>query len=160
MTVQTANIHASCVVVARAGEVFAAPRDAGVLLLGGSGAGKSDLALRLIACGAVLVADDRCDLYISHNALHARAPRLLAGMAEIRGVGILPLSHSDNARVALVVRCVASATIARLPEPMRYRPPDALHAPEHLWPPEIAIAAFEASAPAKILAAAAHFARA
>ena len=56
------NIHASCVVCARAGAAFGVPEDAGVLLLGESGSGKSEAALRLIAIGAKLVADDRCEL--------------------------------------------------------------------------------------------------
>lgn len=153
------NIHASCVVLARGGNAFTRPRNAGVLLLGESGAGKSDLALRLIANGALLVADDRCDLYIKDDALHVQAPRALAGLLEIRGVGIVPIACARNARVALAVRCVALETIARLPEPVRYRPPDALQAPQQSWPPEIAVAPFEPSATAKVLAAAAHFAR-
>ena len=52
------NIHASCVAV----------RGEGVLILGASGQGKSDLALRLIDRGATLVADDRCDIWFEHPA--------------------------------------------------------------------------------------------
>ena len=152
------NIHASCVVIARAGNAFGASPDAGVLLLGESGAGKSDLALRLIAMGAVLVADDRCDLYMQTNSLIARPPRALAGLAEIRGLGIVSLPYAQEARIALVVRCVAREAIARLPESLRYHPPEDLQAPRRLWPAEIAVAPFEASAPAKILAAAARVA--
>ncbi|MGH6876131.1 MAG: HPr kinase/phosphorylase [Rhizomicrobium sp.] len=153
------NIHASCVILGAAGERFGAQRDLGVLLLGDSGGGKSDLALRLIACGAMLVADDRCDLFMSGGALHARAPRTLRGMIEIRGVGIVNLSYETEARIALAVRLVAPGTIARLPEPLRYRPPAGLAAPESVWPPELAIAPFEASATAKIAAAVAKSSR-
>ena len=59
------KIHASC--VALAGK--------GVLILGDSGAGKSDLALRLMDDGARLVADDRTELYASSAAGYARARR-------------------------------------------------------------------------------------
>jgi HPr kinase/phosphorylase len=152
------NIHASCVVLGRAGELFGAPQEIGVLLLGESGAGKSDLALRLIAHGAVLVADDRCDLFVWERALHARVPEALQGMIEIRGLGIVKLPYLTSARIGLAVRLVLADTIDRLPERARYRPPELLALPESRWPPEIAVAAFEASGPAKIAAAAAAFA--
>jgi len=154
----TINIHASCIVLGRAGEPFGARHDLGVLILGESGAGKSDLALRLIANGAMLVADDRCDLFVCAGALHAGAPPTLQGMIEVRGVGILKLPYRISARIGLAVRIVAAGTISRLPEPARYRPPELLAMPESHWPAEIAVAGFEASAPAKIAAAAATFA--
>ena len=154
---QSVNIHASCVVLAGAGEAFSAPRDAGVLLLGDSGTGKSDLALRLIARGAVLVADDRCEIFVKGNALRSRAVQNLAGLIEVRGVGIVRLPFISEARVALVARLVAPQFVPRLPEPARYEPPPALSAPDAVRPPEIVLAPFEASACAKLAAAvAAH----
>lgn len=153
------NIHASCVVLARAGEPFGAPADWGVLLLGDSGAGKSDLALRLIGRGALLVADDRCDLMLAADGLHARAPRPLKGLVEVRGLGILHLPDREHARIGLAVRLASPAAVARFPEPARYRPPPELEAPESLWPAEIALAPFETSAPEKLLAASALLAR-
>ena len=138
--------------------MLSAPPDAGVLLIGDSGAGKSDLALKLIGEGALLVADDRCDLYIDAGSLYARTPHRLAGLIEIRGVGILTLPHCKLARIALVARCAAQETIKRLPEPRRYCPPEALEAPEQIWPPEIAVAPAEASAALKVIAAAAQLA--
>jgi hypothetical protein len=62
---------------------------AAVLLLGGSGLGKSDLALRLIDRGWELVADDRVDLARAGDRLVASAPPALFGRIEMRGVGIL-----------------------------------------------------------------------
>jgi HPr kinase/phosphorylase len=153
------NIHASCVVLARAGEAFGAPADTGVLILGASGAGKSDLALRLIAMGAMLVADDRCDLFVSSDALYAAVPPTLAGMIEIRGVGIVRLPWQPEARIALAVRLAPPEAILRLPEPSRYCPPTPLEILTGNLPREILLASFEASATAKVLVAAAECAR-
>lgn len=61
-----------------------------VLLLGPSGAGKSDLALRLVAAGWRLVADDRVVVRVEGDRLIASAPPRLAGLMEVRGVGIVP----------------------------------------------------------------------
>lgn len=149
------NIHASCVVLGRAAEAFGASPDAGILLLGRSGAGKSDLALRLIELGSLLVADDRCEISADDETLWARPPRALAGLIEIRGVGIATLAFASEARVSLAVRLIEPCAVARLPEPERYEPPRSLRASKRVWPPLIALAPFEASAPAKIVAAAA-----
>lgn len=159
MTSPRINIHASCVVLGRAGNAFGAPREAGVLILGESGAGKSDLALRLIAMGATLVADDRCDLFVTSGELRAAVPATLAGMIEVRGVGIVQVPYQPDAQIVLVARLAEAAAVPRLPEPARYRPPPPLELAESQLPYEIFLAPFEASAPAKILAAAGEFAR-
>jgi HPr kinase/phosphorylase len=99
------QIHASC--AARAG--------AGVLLLGPPGSGKSDLVLRLLGLGFSLVADDRVD--IDEDGV-AHPPAALAGLLEIRGVGIVRLTHAPSARLALAVN-LASAE-PRLPAPARH----------------------------------------
>ncbi|WP_040850329.1 HPr kinase/phosphorylase, partial [Nitrospirillum viridazoti] len=76
------RVHATCVSVG----------GAGVLLRGASGSGKSDLALRLVDAGALLVADDQVALAADPTAtlLTATAPERLAGLIEVRGLGILP----------------------------------------------------------------------
>ena len=150
------NIHATCVRLGRAGAAFGAPPDAGVLLLGKSGAGKSDLALRLIALGATLVADDRTDLYVRRGKLYARPPARLAGLIEVRGIGIVKLPHAPRVCVTLVVELGREAT--RLPDHRRYRLPAGLALPAAAAPPMVKIAPFEASAPAKIVAATAAYA--
>lgn len=76
----------------------------GVLLLGPSGSGKSDLALRLIDRGAALVSDDYTRLVRSHDQLIASAPSTIAGKIEVRGLGIVGVSHVDDVPVALAVR--------------------------------------------------------
>ncbi len=150
------NIHASCVVLRRAGDVFGAPEDCGVLLLGESGAGKSDLALRLIAEGAQLVADDRVELFMRDGALWAKPPRTLAGLIEARGVGILSLPFEAEARIGLIVQLVPRAKMPRMPAPERFEAPASLAA--GLMPHLIRLAPFDHSAVAKIAAAAAAFA--
>jgi len=85
----------------------------GVLLLGASGAGKSDLALRLIDGGARLVADDRTSVDVEDGRAIASPPPAIAGMIEARGLGIYLLDHDQAVPLAL---CVAlGAPPARLP---------------------------------------------
>ena len=151
------NIHATCLRLAAAGRPFGAPPDCGVLLLGPSGSGKSDLALRLIAAGAELVADDRTDLFVRRGRLYGRAPARLAGLFEIRGLGIVALAHAREARIALVVKMGRCGQ--RLPAHRRYAPPAALGPLAKAAPPIITLSPFEASAPAKLAAATAAYAR-
>ena len=96
--------HATCVAVG----------GRGLLILGASGSGKSALALRLLALGAVLVADDRVDLCRRGDAVMARAPAALAGLIEARGVGILYAPSLPEARVGLIVDLDREETL-RLP---------------------------------------------
>ncbi len=99
------QIHASC--AAREGQ--------GVLLLGPSGSGKSDLLLRLLDRGFDLVADDRVDL----EAGVASAPAAIAGLVEVRGIGVVELPHIPRAAVVLAV---ALGTGERMPDPARHGP--------------------------------------
>jgi serine kinase of HPr protein (carbohydrate metabolism regulator) len=145
------NVHATCLRVGRAGRPFRAPASAGGLLLGDSGAGKSDLALRLIGRGAQLVADDRTDLCVESGRLVARAPRSIAGLLEVRGVGIVAVAHAASAHIALVVNLAGK--VRRLPKQQRFAPPQALKLAPKARPVLIALSAFEDSAPDKILAA-------
>jgi HPr kinase/phosphorylase len=95
-----ATIHASAVLVgARA-----------VLIRGPAGAGKSRLAFEFIQAGANgrlafarLVADDRVHVAAAHGRLIARPAASLAGLIEIRGIGICRLPHEPLAVVRLVV---------------------------------------------------------
>ncbi|HXQ83186.1 MAG TPA: serine kinase [Xanthobacteraceae bacterium] len=108
----TATVHASAVLVgARA-----------VLIRGPSGAGKSRLALELIAAGrgrrvafARLVGDDRVHLEAAGGRLVVRPAQTLAGLIELRGVGIRRLAYEPGAVVGLVVDLNA-ADAKRLPE--------------------------------------------
>ena len=60
----------------------------GVLLLGEPGVGKSDLALRLIDHGALLVSDDQTIIDLHKGTLWASAPESIQGQIEIRQIGI------------------------------------------------------------------------
>jgi HPr kinase/phosphorylase len=100
------QVHGSC----------AAHDGAGVLLLGPSGAGKSDLVLRLLERGFMLVADDRVDI----DAGFASPPAALAGLLEVRGLGILRLPHA--ARVPLRLAATLGPPSARLPTPEWHTP--------------------------------------
>src|SRR5580704_5144666 len=83
-------------------------------------AGKSDLALRLIEAGGRLVSDDQTHLARRGLSLVATPPPALAGMIEVRGVGIVPLPRNKlvaQATVALLVDLVPPDLIERLPEP-------------------------------------------
>jgi serine kinase of HPr protein (carbohydrate metabolism regulator) len=115
----------------------------GVLLRGPSGSGKSDLALRLVDGGARLIADDQTELRDIGGAVRMGAPASIAGRIEIRGVGIAAVPHQASAPLRLVVDLVPSSAVERLPEPAwcRFFGYDI---------PLLALAPFEASAPAKL----------
>jgi HPr kinase/phosphorylase len=104
-------LHATCVAL----------KDNGVLLLGASGRGKSDLALRLIDGGGVLVADDQVAIERCDDVVVARPAVTLRGLIEVRGVGILRLPHRSSCPVRLVVDLDTVGPWPRLPEPSRHR---------------------------------------
>ena len=93
-----------------------------LLIRGPAGSGKSQLALKLIAAAqsgllpfARLVADDRIRLEPCHGRLLARAPDTLAGLIEVRGLGIRELPYESVAVVGGVID-LAAADAERLPE--------------------------------------------
>jgi HPr kinase/phosphorylase len=108
-----ASVHASAVLV----------EDRAVLIRGPSGAGKSRLAFDLILAGrsgqiprTLLVGDDRVHLEASKGQLVVRPARGLAGLIEIRGLGIRRCDFTDEAIVGLVIDLSASDA-ERLPPP-------------------------------------------
>ncbi|SDH44903.1 HPr kinase/phosphorylase [Alloyangia pacifica] len=74
-----------------------------LLILGASGAGKSGLALEMMARGARLVADDRVVLTHEDGTLWATPPAPLAGLIEARGLGLLRAEHLPRAEVFAVL---------------------------------------------------------
>lgn len=63
--------------------------DAGLLITGRSGAGKSSLAIELLGIGADLVADDCVVLTMRDGGLLMSAPETTSGLVEARGIGLL-----------------------------------------------------------------------
>ena len=114
-----------------------------VLLRGPPGSGKSDLALRLIECGARLVADDRVVLHGEEGVLYAFTPPAIAGTIEVRGVGLLRVPFAPTTRLRLAVDLVGSPVSERLPDASRC-------CYDGIVLPLIALAPFEASAAAKL----------
>lgn len=87
----------------------------GVLLRGFSGSGKSDIALRLINEGAVLVADDQVLCTREGSGVYASAPRSISGLLEVRGIGPMRISYVPRAEIILVVDLVGMTSIERFP---------------------------------------------
>jgi serine kinase of HPr protein (carbohydrate metabolism regulator) len=124
----------------------------GLLLRGPSGAGKSDLALRVIAAGARLVSDDQTHIAPGGKArggLIAEPPASLAGLIEVRGLGIVRLPKRQlaaRAPLVLLVDLVAPERVERMPERTR----ETLMGVDL---PTLALAPFEASAVPKLILA-------
>jgi HPr kinase/phosphorylase len=113
-TISPTTIHASAVLVGASA----------VLIRGPSGAGKSQLAFALIDAArsgrlrfARLIADDRVLIETHHGRLLVRPAPALAGLIEMRGIGIRRLPFEAMAVVSLVVDLAASDA-ARMPEPV------------------------------------------
>ncbi len=113
-----------------------------VLIMGPSGAGKSDLALRLIDRGALLVSDDYIMARQSAGLVLAEPPATIAGLIEVRGLGIVSMPHVSQVPIALVVRL--ENAVERMPEQGLTRSIAGIEVPE------VAIDAREASAPIKV----------
>lgn len=85
----------------------------GVLILGESGIGKSEISLDLIRKGHRLIADDRVDISDVRGQLIGTCPESIAGMMEVRGIGIINVERmfgvnalADKSRIRLVIHLV------------------------------------------------------
>lgn len=135
-------VHGTCVAL----------EDRAVLLRGASGSGKSDLALRFLelpsddAYRPLLVADDQVFVEAQEDgSVTASPPETLAGLIEIRGLGIVEMLSTVRARLVLVCDLVAADQVPRLP-------PDPWDRTEVAGVdlPLLKLAPFEASAPLKL----------
>jgi serine kinase of HPr protein (carbohydrate metabolism regulator) len=111
------TVHATCILIG----------EAGILIRGEPGSGKSRLARDLLTAAerdggfARLVADDRVQLMLRGGRLLARPAPAIAGLLEVRGLGLVRVPHEPAAVVRLVVDL-------RADPPCRLPRPDALYA--------------------------------
>ena len=95
----TKTIHAGCVLVG----------EAGILIRGGTGAGKSSLGRDIVLHArqrhlfALLVSDDRTRIENRHGRLVASPPAAIAGRVEVRGTGIISQPFEPSAVLRLVI---------------------------------------------------------
>ena len=122
----------------------------GVLIEGPSGGGKSDLALRAISQGLRLVADDRTEVFVSQGRLFGRSPPPLAGLLEVRGLGVAGVVSLPLAEIVVLARCVATPRAVERQPAVRMDTLLGAQVPTiDLWP-------YEASAPLKMILALRH----
>ena len=81
---------------------------AGVMICGDSGSGKSDLALRLIDRGGILISDDYVEIQRRKDDLLLRSPANIAGKLEIRSLGIMQCDHMTDIPLKMVVNLKAA----------------------------------------------------
>ncbi len=112
MTVDAAvNIHATAVVLGTRGFLFVGP----------SGSGKTSTALSCMADArraglfSALVADDQVFISVTNGRVVARRPASIAGLAEIRGAGIVTVETIPVAVMDFAVLPLKSPFEPRLP---------------------------------------------
>ena len=111
MTRQAANVHATAVVLGTRGLLFVGP----------SGAGKTTLALSCLTAArhlglfAALVADDQVLISVQNGRIVARRPASIAGLAEIRGAGIVQLETIPAAVLDFAILPVKPPFEPRMP---------------------------------------------
>ena len=104
------RIHSSSIVI----------DDNGVLILGDSGSGKSDLALRLIDNGATLISDDISICRKNSNNIYLYCPPEIKGLLEVREIGIITVPFVERIKLRLVVN-LRSKNNERFPKDNSFR---------------------------------------
>ena len=131
-TLSSERLHATCVAIG----------NAGVIIVGRSGSGKSDLAVRLIDRGAMLVSDDSTHIERRSERLIASAPDTIKGKIELFGVGIVEMPTQQDVEVKLIVSLDEHPT--RMPDWGGRRQIAGIDVPV------LGVAAYEPSAPIKV----------
>lgn len=100
--------------------------DAGILIEGPPGSGKSDLVLRLIdepgygfgnhVLRGRLVSDDQTAIERRGEVLFASSPKPISGLFEIRGQGLVKVDHLPEVKLVLAVKLLPATEIERMPE--------------------------------------------
>ncbi|MBS0257851.1 MAG: HPr kinase/phosphorylase [Proteobacteria bacterium] len=112
MNAERFNLHATAITV----------QDTGILFVGPSGSGKSELAFSFLTeaerCGlpAALIADDQIFVYRDGDNIIAERPEAIADLLELRGSGIVSVKSIARAPLHFAVTTVLSRTNPRLPE--------------------------------------------
>ena len=105
------NIHATCIDY----------KNYGILIMGASGSGKSDLGLRLIMDkGAELVADDYVTIKEYNGKIIAECPKNIEGIMEVRGLGLCNFIPKAQTTITLVIDLCSQDKIDRMPEDEYY----------------------------------------
>ena len=94
--------------------------DNGVLILGDSGSGKSDLALRLIDSGATLISDDISICRKNLNNIYLYCPPEIKGLLEVREIGVITVPFVERIKLRLVVN-LKSNNNERFPKESSFR---------------------------------------
>ena len=84
--------------------------DNGVLIIGSSGSGKSDLALRLIDSGGTLISDDQTLCLKKQNEIFLFSIAAIYGLLEIRNMGIIKVPYVENVKMKIIVSLVQKKT--------------------------------------------------
>ena len=128
------------------GSAVAFDKDGGlsaVLLRGASGAGKSDLAFRLIESGARLVSDDQVECVRRNDRIFLGSADSIRNMLEVRGIGLVKYPAEASVVLRLVIDLAARESVPRLPE---WETVSILDIPV----PRLHLCAFDSSTPLKI----------
>lgn len=99
------RIHATSVAI----------EDNGIAILGESGVGKSDLALRLIDSGATLISDDITLLSKNNYDILLYGLSKTKGLLEVREVGIITVPYIEGIKLRLIVE-LRDSDLERIPE--------------------------------------------
>ena len=91
-----------------------------MLILGDSGSGKSDLALRLIDSGATLISDDISICRKNSNNIYLYCPPEIKGLLEVREIGIITVPFVERIKLRLVVN-LRSKNNERFPKDNSFR---------------------------------------
>jgi serine kinase of HPr protein (carbohydrate metabolism regulator) len=111
MTDEAVNIHATAAVLGTRGFLFVGP----------SGIGKTALALSCVAAArasglfGALVSDDQVLIAVRNGRIVACRPASIAGLAEIRGAGIVSVETISAAVMDFAIQPVKSPFEPRLP---------------------------------------------
>ncbi len=89
----------------------------GLLLLGPSGSGKSDLCIRLIDKGWTLISDDYSNVWVKAGEMWAKPHENTSGKIEVRGLGIVDVPFCPKTQImGLIYLVESSKEVERMPE--------------------------------------------